>query len=128
MSTNKPVTSNNDGFIKSSYSNDGPSCVEVSFKGAAVLIRDSKQNDEYTHAPDQQPTITYEAVSWPAFSNLALSTMSGQVGTLTVDLHQDGSCDLTGTNRSGEPVELQYTPQEWDAFIKGIADGEFVLR
>ncbi|MFI6309770.1 DUF397 domain-containing protein [Nocardia fusca] len=125
MSTAKPVTSNNGGFFKSSYSNDGPSCVEVRFHGDRVLIRDSKQNHEYTDVPTSQPTIAVPTARWASFLDLVLSSRSGTVDTLAVAIDGDDRAELTGADTSGKTATLRYTADEWDAFRKGVADGEF---
>ena len=106
----------------SSYSGtNGGQCVQVAFGEQSVFISDSK----YVGDVNQQPMITLSAVQWNAVLDLALSAQSGSVDTLTVDLHQDGRADLIGDNRSGDVIKLQYTTKEWDAFMKGVADGEF---
>ncbi len=125
---NTSITATDRGWFKASFSNQSTNCVEVRFTTDSVLIRDSKQNEAHADALDQQPTIAHRAVHWPAFLDLALSMRSGRVDALNADLHQDGSADLTGMDRNNEPVRLQYTTKEWDAFIKGVADGEFTLR
>ncbi|WP_280489277.1 DUF397 domain-containing protein [Nocardia carnea] len=125
MSTDRPVTSNNGDFFKSSYSNDGPSCVEVKFLGDSVLIRDSKQNNDYTDAPTTQPTIAIPTAWWTAFLDLVLSSQPGAVGAVMVSLNADGSAELAAADNASEIVTLRYTADEWEAFGKGVADGEF---
>ncbi|MBF6456033.1 MULTISPECIES: DUF397 domain-containing protein [Nocardia] len=125
MSTDRPVTSNNGDFFKSSYSNDGPSCVEVKFLGDCVLIRDSKQNSDYADAPDTQPTIAIPTACWTAFLDLALSSRPGTVGTAEVSVNADGSAELAAADTASRIVTLRYTADEWEAFGKGVADGEF---
>ncbi len=125
MSTTPPVTSMSGGFRKSSYSNDGPSCVEPNIAADPVLIRDSKQNGVYVNDPGQQPMIALSVAQWPDLLDLVLSARSGAVGSLVVDLHDDGSADLIGIAINGESVRLSFTTSEWDAFQKGVADGEF---
>ncbi|MGO4615652.1 DUF397 domain-containing protein [Nocardia sp. 2YAB30] len=128
MSAIKPVTSNNGVFFKSSFSNDGPSCVEVKFDKERVLIRDSKQNTAYVNAPDEQPTIIFPAAQWATVLDLTLAAKSGQVDSLTIDLRSDGGADLSGVAIGGDSVRLTYMPDEWDAFTKGVAGGEFDYR
>ncbi|NQE89807.1 DUF397 domain-containing protein [Nocardia terpenica] len=116
-----PVTCKNDGFFKSSYSNDSTGCVEVRFDDDRVLIRDSK----YVGDADKQPTAVLPAAHWRSLLDLVLSAESGNVSTLAIDLHNDGGATVTGDSTGGVAVELVYTPKEWDAFAKAVADGEF---
>ncbi|WP_431953301.1 DUF397 domain-containing protein [Nocardia lijiangensis] len=127
MSATKPVTSKSGGFFKSSYSNDGPSCVEVKFDGDWVLIRDSKQKNEYVDAPAMQPTIAFPAAHWATFLDFVLRTESGSVDAVTVDLDEDGRADLVGKAPSGHAVTLRYTANEWTAFVAGVGAREFDL-
>ncbi|MBF6062999.1 DUF397 domain-containing protein [Nocardia terpenica] len=116
MSATQPSTCVNDGFFKSSFSNDGTACVEVKFVGDRVLIRDSK----YTGPADQQPVLSLPSVQWPALLDLTLSRESGHAGFVTISVHPDGGATITG-----QDTALVYTPAEWDAFAKGVADGQF---
>lgn len=117
------VTRKRDGFFKSSYSNDGTGCVEVSFDGVQVRIRDSK----YVGDAQQQPTIIYPTARWSSVLELVLSAKAGTAGSLAIELRNDGSAAITGEGPSGQTVALDYTPQEWDAFAKGVVAGEFVV-
>lgn len=128
MSAHKSVASNNGAFFKSSFSNDGPNCVEVKFDNGRVLIRDSKQNAAYVNAPDEQPAIVSPAAQWAAVLDFTLAAESGQIGSLAIVLHNDGGADLRGMTQDGNAVTLTYTPNEFDAFTKGVANGEFDLR
>ncbi len=115
-------------WFKSTRSSERATCVEVRFDADTILIRDSKQNDEYAAASDQQPMIACPAVQWSPFLDLALSAQPGRVDPLAINIRPDGHADLTGPNSSGETVRLQYRPDEWEAFTKGVANGEFNLR
>ncbi|AXK86901.1 DUF397 domain-containing protein [Nocardia farcinica] len=108
-------------FYESSYSGANNSCVEVAHRSDAVLIQDSK----YTGNRSSQPRIRVARSEWPSVLDLAVSRRSGRVGDLTVDVASDGSSILTGPSEAGDKVTLHYTPTEWDAFAKGVVDGEF---
>lgn len=125
MSTTTPATSINGDFFKSTFSNDGPSCVEVKFETGHVLIRDSKQNAAFAGTPEAQPVIIFPAQYWAEVLDLALASKSGRVDTLSLTLRSDEGADLTGLTSTNKPVTLTYTRDEWDAFIKGVADGQF---
>ncbi|MEV5394473.1 DUF397 domain-containing protein [Nocardia farcinica] len=111
-------------FFKSSYSEATSGCVEVAHRGDHVLVQDSK----YTGDRAAQPRIQVARSEWPSVLDLAVSRRSGRVGDLTVDVASDGSSILTGPSEAGDKVTLHYTPAEWDAFAKGVVDGEFDLR
>ncbi|MFX0576917.1 DUF397 domain-containing protein [Nocardia nepalensis] len=112
-------------FFKSTYSGGNQSCVEVAHRDDIVLIRDSK----YTGPADDQPILSVTAAQWPIMLDLALSRMSGKLGdTMTVTVHHDGGATIIGPGITGQRMALVYTADEWDAFAKGIADGQFDRR
>ena len=107
----------NGGFYKSSYSSDGPNCVEIAHRTNAVLIRDSK----YTGPAEAQPIVTIPAALWTEFLAVALGGESGRADdAVVVTVDHDGAALVAGPDAT-----LAYTPGEWDAFLKGIADGQF---
>ncbi|ATL70257.1 DUF397 domain-containing protein [Nocardia terpenica] len=121
MSTSKPVSVRTDrpGWFKSTYSKDATSCVEVRFAEDLVLVRDSK----YTGPADKQPIVSLSAAQWPVVLDLALSGKSGTVDTITVTVLADDGATIAGTDAT-----LTYNADEWDAFVKGVADGQFDRR
>ena len=110
------------GWRKSTYSGtNGGECVEVAVRGGDVLVRDSKYLRDPANDPRAQPVISVPVELWSQVLDLALSAGSGTVGgALAIVVEDDGSASV----RSGE-VTLVYTADEWDAFVKGVADGEF---
>ncbi|WP_024799841.1 DUF397 domain-containing protein [Nocardia sp. BMG51109] len=109
------------GWFKSSFSKDSNSCVEVRLTDSLVYVRDSK----YRGLPEDQPIITVASAAWPTVLDLALAKSSGTVNDdLTIALHPAGSATLT----DGRGVQLVYNADEWDAFTKGVADGQFDRR
>ncbi|WP_233162209.1 DUF397 domain-containing protein [Glycomyces salinus] len=54
-------------------------------------------------------------------------TVSGAEGTLEIGYGENG---LIGLRLADQPegVILIYTPEEWDAFLEGVRDGEFDLE
>jgi hypothetical protein len=107
-------------WFKSTYSGEAGTCVEVFHRSDAVLIRDSK----YTGPADEQPIISVPPAIWPTFLDLALSANSGTLDEgVTISLHRDG-----GATISAQGVALLYNADEWDAFTKGVADGQFDRR
>lgn len=120
MSTIKPVNWTKGGFRKPLRSNDGPSCVEWKFDGERVLIQDSK----YAGDVDKQPIIACPRGEWPRLLELTLSAISGTTGSIEVELHANGAATLKGADVKGKAARLDYTPKEWDAWAKGVADGE----
>ncbi|WP_040839214.1 DUF397 domain-containing protein [Nocardia brevicatena] len=103
-------------WFKSTFSGSDKTCVEVSHCDGAVLIRDSK----YTGAAAEQPIISVPAVQWPAVLELVLSADSGDIAGTSITVRADGTASLTR-----EGMTLDYTVAEWDAFMKGVADGQF---
>lgn len=120
MSAISPVNWTKDGFRKPLRSNDGPSCFEWRFEGERVLIQDSK----YAGDADKQPIIVCPRGEWRHLLELTLSARSGTTGSIEVVLHTNGASTLNGIGPKGEAVRLDYTPKEWDAWAKGVADGE----
>ena len=105
------------GWFKSSRSSETQSCVEVRFNGNSVLIRDSK----YTGPGPTQPIVSVSSAMWPGFLDQVLSANSGGLDEgVAISLHPDG-----GATISGQGVALVYNADEWDAFAKGVADGQF---
>ncbi|ATL65989.1 hypothetical protein [Nocardia terpenica] len=84
-----------------------------------VLIRDSK----YTGPADEQPIVSLSAAHWPIVLDLALSNKSGTVDAVTATVLPDG-----GATISGPDAALTYNADEWDAFMKGVADSQFDRR
>ncbi|QIS17611.1 DUF397 domain-containing protein [Nocardia terpenica] len=111
--------STNIHFYKSTYSGGDQTCVEVAHRDDVVLIRDSK----YAGPVDEQPVVSLSSAHWTALLDLASSNASGQVDSVTVSVHPDGGATITGRDAA-----LVYTPAEWDAFTKGVADGQFDRR
>ncbi|MBF6333346.1 DUF397 domain-containing protein [Nocardia transvalensis] len=126
-----------DGWTKSTFSgNNGGACVEVKFAGVMVSMRDSKYLRNPANDPDAQPIIEVPADCWNRILDLSLSKTSGEIilneaasgqpkDVLTVELQADGGAQV---GSSGQGVALIFTPDEWDAFAKGVADGQFDIR
>ncbi|MGF6886328.1 hypothetical protein ABIA39_000295 [Nocardia sp. GAS34] len=105
------------GWYKSSFSGSEHTCVEVRFAPDFVLMRDSK----FTGPADEQPIVSVPAATWQSVLDLVLSGNSGRVdGDVTITIRPDGGAILAGQGRA-----LVYRPDEWDAFAKGVADGQF---
>lgn len=107
-----------DRFLRSSFSGSEGTCVEVAHHADAVLIRDSK----FAGPSESEPILAVSPALWPSFLDLVLGGSGGRIGDqLSVNVFTDGSASL------GNPanVTLEYTAAEWDAFVKGVANGEF---
>ncbi|MFE3317510.1 DUF397 domain-containing protein [Nocardia sp. NPDC059195] len=106
-------------FFKSTYSGGNGSCVEVAHMSSSVLIRDSK----YSGPVAEQPTVRIQAGCWNDFLDLVLSANSGVLDGVAIAVQPSGGATVTQGNNV-----LVYTADEWDAFAKGVADGEFDRR
>ena len=104
-------------WFKSTFSKDANSCVEVRFVGELIQVRDSK----YLGPEAEQPIITMPATEWATVLDLSWSRTTGAAGVgVSVTVHSDGGAVISsGTTR------LSYDSDEWDAFTKGVADGQF---
>ncbi|MFE3958101.1 DUF397 domain-containing protein [Nocardia sp. NPDC059091] len=105
-------------FFRSTFSGSEGTCVEIAHRADRVLIRDSK----YTGPSDDQPTLAIAPELWPAFLDLVLSGNSGRIGDqLSVTVSAAGGATLINPHGTA----LDYTPAEWSAFTKGVANAEF---
>jgi hypothetical protein len=102
-------------WFKSTFSGSDKTCVEVAHPAHAVLIKDSKLGD-------QSPIISLSPSHWSAVLDLVIAAESGTVADeLTVTLLDDGGASI----RNSDDITLTYNVDEWDAFAKGVADGQF---
>jgi hypothetical protein len=113
------------GWFKSSYSGPNFACLEVSFIGELVLIRDSKYLLDVSNDPKLQPILSATRGQWIQF----VDTVRNDI-TTTVDLSiqakptADGGMTLTTADSD---VVLHFTPEEVAAFVAGVKNREFDL-
>ncbi|MGW4631362.1 DUF397 domain-containing protein [Nocardia sp. NPDC004415] len=107
------------GWFTSSRSNNGNQCVEVRFDGDIVQIRDSKFRRNPRNLGSDEPIITVGAALWTAFLHCLLT------GRRHPDLVAHVSLDGSATLRHDD-VLLHFTAPEWEAFVAGVRDDEFV--
>lgn len=105
-----------DGWYKSTFSKDANSCVEIAHRAEAVLIRDNK----YIGPADDQPIVSVRPDLWSTFLDRAVSTSPAALDDVSLSLHPAG-----GATVANGSAALVYSADEWDAFTKGIADGQF---
>ncbi|MFF0609175.1 DUF397 domain-containing protein [Nocardia tengchongensis] len=107
------------GWRKSSYSgSNGGQCVEVAVASETVQIRDSK----YSGPPERRPIITVRSDQWVDVLDFVVRGSAGEVGSgLWLEFCPEGGAIL----KSHDGTELAFTAAEWDAFEKGIVNGEF---
>lgn len=103
-------------FFKSTYSGANQSCVEIAHYAEVVLIRDSK----YVGPDEIRPLVTVPAARWTQFLELVRRGDTVQLGDLTVTVNDDGGASIAGSGHT-----LDYTTEEWDAFLKGVVDRQF---
>ncbi|MFE2998010.1 DUF397 domain-containing protein [Nocardia sp. NPDC059246] len=108
-------------WFKATFSSSSSSCVEVSFTGEAVLIRDSKYLRDLRNDTAQQPIVAVAAEQWAEFLEAVENrAAAGHDGLPAIAYAADGGASI----RSGA-ITLTYTPQEWTAFCDGVRAGEF---
>lgn len=105
------------GWRTSTYSSNGDDCVEVSGAVVGVNIRHSKDPNG--------PMISFTGQQWRQWlAELATGAIDNSNGAVEVTVQHDGwlvTSVETGAN-------LQFTPSEVNAFVRGVCDGEFDLR
>lgn len=107
-------------WFKSSFSGSEHTCVEVRFAGESVLMRDSKYLRAPGADPARQPVIDVPAARWEAFLHSVVDGESPPgTGLPVVARGADGVVVSLGG------VSLRFTEAEWEAFVSGIAMGEF---
>ncbi|MFR9770074.1 DUF397 domain-containing protein [Nocardia sp. SC052] len=101
--------------------NNGGACVEVKIDGDAILVRDTKFRRNPANHGTPQPQIEIPISLWAEVCDRTVGMSSFAVGeTMRVTIHPDGAATF-----SSPDAELDFTPDEMDAFAKGIVDGEF---
>jgi hypothetical protein len=111
----------NDWTTSSFSGNNGGACVEVKIEADAVLLRDSKFRRDPSNRGRTQPHIEIPVRVWAELCERTISMTSFALEeAIQVTVHTDGAA--TFKNQS---VQLNFTPDEMDAFAKGIIDGEF---
>ncbi|WP_040800147.1 DUF397 domain-containing protein [Nocardia higoensis] len=117
MATNAGGRPIRTGWFTSSRSNNGNQCVEVKFDADAVWIRDSKYRRGAAGESAAQPVL---AVSVKVWDDLVARLRAGDAVPELITENAAGGVEL----RRGGTV-LSFTRAEWDAFLAGVADGEF---
>lgn len=133
MATNAGGRPIRTGWFTPSRSNNGNQCVEVKFGADVVWIRDSKYRrgaagesrrgaaGEYRReaagGSADQPVLALSAAEWDDL--VARLRAGGHVPELITD---DGA---NGVRMRRDGTVLSFTRAEWDAFLAGVADGEF---
>jgi len=114
-----------DGWKKSTFStNNGGACVEVKFAGDRVLVRDSKYRRDSANDVSAQPFVAVPVHGWSTLCDIALGGISGTIEEEVVRIAIDtGGAAVVSSG--GQGIALSFTAEEWDAFGKGIANGEF---
>lgn len=116
---NTQSASSAQGWFKSSFSNPSQECVEVSFDGDVVHIRDTKDHGT-------GPVLSVPARSWADFLDEVTGRAPAQSNTaIQVVVRTDGGVDLR--TRHEAACTLSYTAGEWSAFVAGAHGSEFDL-
>lgn len=101
---------------KSSYSENGANCVEVTPAAAGILLRDTKDRGA-------GPVITFTPVQWTMFLAEVASDGASANGAAAVSRDHGG----VEVHAAASGIRLRFTPSEWAAFLSGVQDGEFDL-
>lgn len=107
------------GWSKSTFSISGTACVEVKPLLEHVLVRDSKFRPAYPG--ESQPIARVSRSEW---MNL-VRNIQADLDQRLFELPGDGTATLA--SHGDEESLLSFTPDEWLAFVKGVANGEFDL-
>lgn len=102
-------------------------CVEVSFEGDLVRVRDSKYRRDPANDLRREPVITVTVTEWTAFLDALDRTNSPEEQhALHVEQDPDGSTALCIARSHGNPsaTVLRYTSGEWESFLAGVRAGE----
>lgn len=124
MHTNVPVEQLR--WRTSSYSMNNAACVDVAFASTAVLVRDTKD-------AGTGPVIQVSVDQWRTFLHEVLTGTPAKDGVLRAE-----RINKPVTSAHGQPVRarwqvrdlstevtLHFTEEEWIAFRRGAAYGEF---
>jgi len=117
MATNAGGRPIRTGWFTSSRSNNGNQCVEVRFDAGDVWIRDSKYHRGAAGDAAAQPVLSVSAAEW---DDLVTRLRAGGPIPGLITENARGDVEL----RRGSTV-LSFTRAEWEAFLAGVADGEF---
>lgn len=117
MATNAGGRPIRTGWFTSSRSNNGNQCVEVRFDAGTVWIRDSKYQACVEGDLAARPVVSVSAAEW---DDLVTRLRAGRAIPELITENVRGGVEL----RRGATV-LSFTRAEWDAFLAGVADGEF---
>lgn len=103
------------GWFKSSFSTASGDCVEVSFDGDVVRVRDTKDRG-------LGPVITLDAARWDDFLRRLLAGSVDADSALAVLPAPRGGTILRARH---DGTALRYTRGEWEMFLRGVRSGEF---
>ncbi|CAL9677574.1 hypothetical protein SUDANB95_07899 (plasmid) [Actinosynnema sp. ALI-1.44] len=113
-------------FRPSSYSNGGGGCVERAVHASGVTVRDSKD--------PEGPRIEFTHQEWMHFLDELMNDRPCLNGVVTISTEEQegvygGETKLTCWNfhATRSEVVLRFTAAEKDAFLLGLAAGEFHL-
>lgn len=97
--------------------------MKVNFDGDRVKIGDTKYLRNPGNDPESDPFIEVAFDKWANFLDLVrYGYVANAIGLPKVEMLADGG----GIIRSAQ-IDLVYNKMEWDAFLNGVLDGEFVL-
>jgi hypothetical protein len=100
------------GNWKRSSRCDGGQCVDVRASDAGVQVRDGKNPDG--PVLDITPTQWRFVLDWIRADEIPVGVATGP-----------DSVFWNGLDGAGQPVSLEFTYEEWDAFTDGVKLGEF---
>lgn len=101
--------------------NQGGACVEVKVDGDMMLVRDTKFRRNPANHGQVQPQIEIPVSLWPDVCERTIAMSSFVVpGSVQVTIHSNGAATFENPG-----TKLEFTPEEMDAFAKGLIDGEF---
>lgn len=121
MNAHEPARTTPSAWFKSTYSDHGNACVEVRFGSNETLIRDSK----YRGDEASRPVIAVPADAWFTFLELVTGIREPQSADRGVPAVVHDTSTGRTTLRGAAGTGLDFTAEEWSAFVAGVIDGEF---
>lgn len=119
-----PLSTDTSSWIKSTRSADSACCVEAAYHEDLVFVRDSKYRRGLHQSTETEEVIAVTRSDWKDFVETVRLGVPGSCGDLILELASDQSARLASKK---DGAVLDYTTDEWRAFVDGVVMGEFSI-